>query len=85
MSKPLLSPWQIMNMNVGIFGIQFSFGLHQANLSPIDQMLGAEGKTLPLIYAPLLGGNPENDIRLAGVLLACAAVAVSFVKTESKS
>ncbi len=50
MSKPLLSPWQIMNMNVGFFGIQFSFGLQQANMSPIYQMLGAEGKNLPLLW-----------------------------------
>jgi maltose/moltooligosaccharide transporter len=35
--------------------------------------------TLPLVYHSLLGGQPENVIRLAGVLLACAAVAVSFV------
>ena len=41
--------------------------------------------TLPLIYEPLLGGQPENVIRLAGVLLACAAVAVCFVKTEKSS
>jgi maltose/moltooligosaccharide transporter len=38
--------------------------------------------TLPLVYEPLLGGRPENVIRLAGVLLACAAVAVCFVKAE---
>jgi maltose/moltooligosaccharide transporter len=36
--------------------------------------------TLPLIYEPLLGGQPENVIRLAGVLLACAAVAVLRVR-----
>ncbi|MFN7695634.1 MAG: MFS transporter [Burkholderiales bacterium] len=50
MNKPLLSPWQIVNMNVGFFGIQFSFGLQQANMSPIYQMLGAEGKNLPLLW-----------------------------------
>jgi len=49
-AKPLLSPWQIVNMNVGFLGIQFSFGLQQANMSPIYQMLGAEGKTLPLLW-----------------------------------
>lgn len=48
--KPLLSPWQIVNMNVGFFGIQFSFGLQQANMTPIYQMLGAEGKSLPLLW-----------------------------------
>ncbi len=37
--------------------------------------------TLPLVYEPLLGGNPENVIRLAGALLLCAAVAVLFVRT----
>ena len=36
--------------------------------------------TLPLYYGPLLGGNPENVIRLAGVLMLCAAVSVGFVK-----
>ena len=38
--------------------------------------------TLPLVYEGLLGGRPENVIRLAGLLLACAAVAVCFVKSE---
>ena len=36
--------------------------------------------TLPLIYKPLLGGQPENIIRLAGVLMICAAIAVMFVR-----
>ena len=36
--------------------------------------------TLPLVYHSLLGGQPENVIRLAGALLLCAAVAVLFVK-----
>jgi maltose/moltooligosaccharide transporter len=48
--KPHLSFWQILNMNVGFFGIQFSFGLQQANMTPIYQMLGAEGKELPLLW-----------------------------------
>jgi maltose/moltooligosaccharide transporter len=50
MNKPLLSPWQIVNMNVGFLGIQFSFGLQQANMSPVFQMLGAGGKELPLLW-----------------------------------
>jgi maltose/moltooligosaccharide transporter len=37
--------------------------------------------TLPLYYEALLGGRPENVIRLAGALLICAAVAVRFVHT----
>jgi len=50
MNKPHLSFSQIVNMNVGFLGIQFSFGLQQANMSPIYQMLGAEGKDLPYLW-----------------------------------
>jgi hypothetical protein len=32
--KPHLSFWQILNMNVGFFGIQFSFGLQQSQHEP---------------------------------------------------
>jgi maltose/moltooligosaccharide transporter len=39
--------------------------------------------TLPLYYQSLLGGQPENVIRLAGTLLACAAVAVLLVDTRT--
>jgi maltose/moltooligosaccharide transporter len=39
--------------------------------------------TLPLYYDSLLGGHPENVIRLAGVLLACAAACVLAVKTRA--
>ena len=38
--------------------------------------------TLPLYYRSLLGGNPENVIRLAGVLMLCGAVAVLMVKLK---
>ena len=55
--KPQLSLWQIVNMNVGFFGIQFSFGLQQANMSPIYQFLGANESTLPLLWlaGPMTG------------------------------
>ena len=33
--------------------------------------------TLPLYYRSLLGGNPENVIRLAGGLMLCGAVALA--------
>ncbi len=57
MTKPHLSFTQIVNMNVGFLGIQFSFGLQQANMSPIYQMLGAEGKDLPYLWlaGPITG------------------------------
>jgi maltose/moltooligosaccharide transporter len=42
-----------------------------------------QGLTLPLIYHSLLGGQPDNVIRLAGTLLACAAIAVLFVNTSA--
>jgi maltose/moltooligosaccharide transporter len=48
--KPRLSFWQIVNMNVGFFGIQFSFGLQQSNMSPIYQYLGADEASLPLLW-----------------------------------
>ena len=32
---------QIVNMNIGFFGIQDSFGLQQGNMSPIYRYLGA--------------------------------------------
>jgi maltose/moltooligosaccharide transporter len=40
--------------------------------------------TLPLYYRSLLGGNPENVIRLAGVLMLCGAVAVLLVKIKKR-
>ena len=56
-SKPRLSFWQIVNMNVGFFGIQFSFGLQQSNMSPIYQYLGADEGSLPLLWlaGPMTG------------------------------
>lgn len=55
--KPHLSPWQILNMNFGFFGIQYSFGLQQANMSPIYQYLGADEGSLPLLWlaGPMTG------------------------------
>lgn len=47
--KPRLSFWQIWNMNVGFFGIQFSFGLQQTAVNPIFEYLGAHHQELPLL------------------------------------
>lgn len=47
--KPKLSFWQIWNMNVGFFGIQFSFGLQQTAINPIFSFLGADHAELPLL------------------------------------
>jgi maltose/moltooligosaccharide transporter len=55
--KPHLTMWQIICMNFGFFGIQFSFGLQQANMSPIYSYLGAEESKLPLLWlaGPMTG------------------------------
>lgn len=55
--KPRLSLTQILNMNVGFFGIQYSFGLQQSNMSPIYNYLGADEATLPLLWlaGPMTG------------------------------
>ena len=57
LSKPRLSFWQILNMNVGFFGIQYSFGLQQGNMSPIYKYLGADEASLPLLWlaGPMTG------------------------------
>ena len=48
--KKTLNFWQIINMNIGFFGIQFSFGLQQSNMSPIYKYLGAEESELPILW-----------------------------------
>ena len=68
--KPRLSFWQIINMNFGFFGIQYSFGLQQSNMSPIYKYLGAEEASLPylwlagpmtgLIVQPLIGAISDR-------------------------
>ena len=47
--KPLLSFSQIINMNVGFFGIQYSFGLQQSAVNPIYDFLGASPEEIPLL------------------------------------
>lgn len=55
--KIKLSFWQIINMNVGFFGIQYSFGLQQSAVNPIYDFLGASPDELPLLNlaGPLTG------------------------------
>ncbi len=48
--KPKLSFWQILNMNVGFFGIQYSFGLQQSAVTPIYDFLGASPDQIPLLH-----------------------------------
>jgi maltose/moltooligosaccharide transporter len=55
--KPMLSFWQIWNMSFGFLGIQYGFGLQQANLSPIFRILGAEESGLAVLWlaGPITG------------------------------
>ncbi len=57
LQKPRLSFWQIINMNVGFFGIQYSFGLQQSAVNPIYDFLGAKPDEVPLLNlaGPLTG------------------------------
>ncbi len=47
--KPNLTFAQIINMNVGFFGIQYSFGLQQSAVNPIYDFLGASPDEIPLL------------------------------------
>lgn len=49
LKKVKLSFWQILNMNVGFFGIQYSFGLQQSAVNPIYDFLGASPHEIPLL------------------------------------
>lgn len=70
--KPRLNFWQIINMNVGFFGIQYSFGLQQSNMSPIYRYLGADEASLPylwlagpmtgLIVQPIIGAMSDKTL-----------------------
>jgi len=56
-SKPRINYWQIWNMSLGFFGIQFGFALQNGNASRILGTFGAEVEHLSLFWlaAPLTG------------------------------
>ena len=47
--KPMMSTGRILLMNVGFFGIQYSFGMQQNAMSPIYQFLGASADEIPIL------------------------------------
>jgi maltose/moltooligosaccharide transporter len=72
LAKPQLTFSQILNMNFGFFGIQYSFGLQQSNMSPIYKYLGADEASLPylwlagpvtgLIVQPIIGAMSDRTL-----------------------
>lgn len=69
-TKPSLSFWQIWNMSFGFLGIQYGFGLQQANMSPIFRYLNADESSIPalwlagpvtgLIVQPIIGAMSDR-------------------------
>ena len=55
--KPRLSLGRIVQMNLGFLGLQFSFGLQQANMGPIYSYLGASEASMPFLWlaGPITG------------------------------
>jgi maltose/moltooligosaccharide transporter len=74
--RPALSVVQILNMNIGFFGIQYSFGLQQSNMSPIYKYLGASEASLPLLWLagpmtgllvqPIIGAMSDRTLSARG-------------------
>jgi maltose/moltooligosaccharide transporter len=68
--KPRLTFSQIINMNVGFFGIQYSFGLQQSAVNPIYDFLGAKPDEIPwlnlagpvtgLVIQPIIGALSDK-------------------------
>ena len=48
-TKPIMTMPQILLMNLGFFGIQYSFGMQQTAINPIFQFIGANAHDLPLL------------------------------------
>lgn len=75
-ARPRLTFSQILSMNFGFFGIQYSFGLQQSNMSPIYRYLGADEATLPLLWLagpmtglivqPIIGAMSDRTLSARG-------------------
>lgn len=48
-TKPLMTMQQILVMNLGFFGIQYSFGMQQTAVNPVYEFLGANPHDLPIL------------------------------------
>jgi maltose/moltooligosaccharide transporter len=68
--RPLLTRSSILMMNVGFFGVQFSFGLTQTAVNPLFTLIGATPDELPilnlagpvtgLLIQPLIGAMSDR-------------------------
>ncbi|HST83032.1 MAG TPA: MFS transporter [Kineosporiaceae bacterium] len=47
--KPLMTGNALLMMNLGFFGVQFSFGLTQSAVNPLFMLIGAEPDQLPIL------------------------------------
>src|SRR5919107_2556129 len=47
--RPVMSSSSILMMNLGFFGVQFSFGLTQSAVNPLFLLIGAEPDQLPIL------------------------------------
>ena len=78
---------QIMLMNFGFFGIQYSFGLQQTAINPIFSFLQADPAKLPylnmagpitgLLVQPLIGAVHGFPGSVAAVRISCSAPSVA--------
>ncbi len=76
MTAPRLSLLRILQMNIGFFGLQFSFGLQQSNMGPIYSYLGASEAAMPLLWLagpmtgllvqPLIGALSDRTVSRFG-------------------
>jgi len=74
--RPMLPVLRILALNAGFFGIQYSFGLQQSNMSPIYRYLGAEPGQLPwlwlagpvtgLVLQPIAGALSDRTLSRLG-------------------
>ncbi|HWJ52726.1 MAG TPA: MFS transporter, partial [Propionibacteriaceae bacterium] len=68
--KPLMTGRALLMMNLGFFGVQFSFGLTQSAVNPLFLLIGADPDQLPilnlagpvtgLIIQPLIGAISDR-------------------------
>jgi maltose/moltooligosaccharide transporter len=68
--KPLMTTGALLMMNLGFFGVQFSFGLTQSAVNPLFLLIGADPDQLPilnlagpvtgLVIQPLIGAVSDR-------------------------